>query len=141
MTPSIAPFQSFPLPRDLQALKKFHGHLGPYVVLGFRMGKLARERYPSKIRAMVLCGSDRPRSCMADGIQFSSCCTLGKGNIMVRDEGIVGAKFSDGTTALLITAKPEIVAHIDEEMSHENEEELSLEIFRTSDDELFVLDR
>ena len=68
-------------------LKSFHGHLGPYVVLGYRMGRIALEVSGSDghfdILAEVHSPLKPPKSCLIDGIQLGSGCTLGKGNITV----------------------------------------------------------
>ena len=68
-------------------LKSFHGHLGPYVVLGYRMGRIALEVSGSDghfdISAEVHSPVKPPKSCLIDGVQLGSGCTLGKGNITV----------------------------------------------------------
>ena len=70
-------------------LRTFHGHLGPYVVIGYRMGKLALEELGSEghfgVSAEVHSPIKTPRSCLIDGIQLGSGCTLGKGNIRVEE--------------------------------------------------------
>jgi hypothetical protein len=129
------------LPEELIALKKFHGHLGPYVVLGLRIGRTAREIFPKKIHATVLSGGERPRSCMADGVQFSSCCTIGKSNIVIKEEGQAKAIFTDGRTSIEIQILPSVISRIDEIMTHDNEEELSIEMFDKKDDDLFKIVR
>ncbi len=70
---------------DLDALRTFHGHLGPYVLAGVRLGrhaiaKLAAERHFG-VEAEVYCPDAPPPSCFMDGIQWSTGCTLGKRNI------------------------------------------------------------
>jgi len=68
-------------------LKSFHGHLGPYVVLGYRMGRIALEISGSDgyfdISAEVHSPVNPPKSCLIDGVQLGSGCTLGKRNITV----------------------------------------------------------
>lgn len=70
-------------------LRTFHGHLGPYVVIGYRMGKLALLKLDSEghfgLSAEVYSPLKPPRSCLIDGIQLGSGCTLGKGNITVEE--------------------------------------------------------
>ena len=70
-----------------ELLKSFHGHLGPYVVLGYRMGMLALESLDSKghfgLSAEVHSILQPPQSCLIDGVQLGSGCTLGKRNIDV----------------------------------------------------------
>ncbi|MBN2491250.1 MAG: nucleoside hydrolase [Planctomycetes bacterium] len=82
-------------------LRAFHGHLGPYVVLGYRMGRLALERTGSSghfdISAHVHCPDRPPPSCFVDGIQLGAGCTLGKRNLRVT--------FADGPIAVEFTAR------------------------------------
>jgi len=70
-------------------LRAFHGHLGPYVVIGYRMGKLALKELNTEghfgISAEVHSPLQTPRSCLIDGVQIGSGCTLGKGNIAVAE--------------------------------------------------------
>jgi formylmethanofuran dehydrogenase subunit E len=70
-------------------LRTFHGHLGPYVVLGYRMGRIALEELDSTghfdLSVTVHSELSPPRSCLIDGIQLGSGCTLGKRNIEVRE--------------------------------------------------------
>ena len=122
---------------ELQALKAFHGHLGPYVVLGYRMGRMARQAFGGRISSTVRCGTKRPMSCLADGVQYGSGCTLGKGNISITEEGVVSAIFTDGTSSLEYSVPPYVLAIFDGKMTHENEEELSVKVFSMADDQLF----
>jgi inosine-uridine nucleoside N-ribohydrolase len=66
-------------------LSVFHGHLGPYVVLGYRMGRLALEATGTDghfdVSAEVHSYLEPPRSCLIDGVQLGTGCTLGKRNI------------------------------------------------------------
>ncbi|OPY32020.1 MAG: FmdE, Molybdenum formylmethanofuran dehydrogenase operon [Methanomassiliicoccales archaeon PtaU1.Bin124] len=128
------------LPPELEALKQFHGHLGPYVVVGYRMGKLARAEMKGKLKAVAY--SKRPPvSCLVDGIQFTSGCTLGKGNIEVLDDGIPKAIFRSADLELTLELKDEVRRDVDAQMTHETEEMLALSIFRASTDSLFTIKR
>ena len=125
--------------KDLDGLKRFHGHLGPYVVIGFRMGQLARAAFPKKIFATVFSGTKRPRSCMADGVQFASCCTVGKNNLAIVEGDEARATFTDGVDAFEVKALAKIINRVDKDMTHENEEELSAEIFQAKQEALFKI--
>ncbi|MDI6917371.1 MAG: formylmethanofuran dehydrogenase subunit E family protein [Thermoplasmatales archaeon] len=125
---------------ELENLKKFHGHLGPYVVVGFRMGKLAVEKFGAggkELRCVVKTGTKPPISCIIDGIQFSSSCTLGKGNISVENKGLAEAVFFRDDKRIKIKLKDDIKSRIDREMSKENEEELSLWVYGMNAEKLF----
>lgn len=80
--------QDSPIPAKI-LLKTFHGHLGPYVVLGYRMGKLALRVLESEghfgISTEVHSYLKPPKSCLIDGLQLGSGCTLGKANITVHE--------------------------------------------------------
>jgi len=68
----------------LKQATRFHGHLGPWLVLGLHVGAHARKELaasPFELRAQVFCPAGTPYTCFVDGIQFSSGCTMGKGNI------------------------------------------------------------
>ncbi|MEN6645328.1 MAG: formylmethanofuran dehydrogenase subunit E family protein [Armatimonadia bacterium] len=70
---------------QLKLLKGFHGHLGPYVTAGLRMGRFALKRLQAKphqgVEADVWCPASPPASCIMDGIQVATGCTLGKHNL------------------------------------------------------------
>ena len=125
---------------ELKELKAFHGHLGPYVIVGFRMGILAKKILSPNshkgLRAEVKTGTKPPLSCIIDGIQFSSGCTLGKGNISVSDERLPGAVFYNKERKLSISLKDSIKNKIEKEM---NEKDLPFDIFKMSDEELFLI--
>ena len=68
----------------LVAATRFHGHLGPWLVLGLKAGAYARKKLgasPFELSARVFCPAGTPYTCFVDGVQFSSGCTMGKGNI------------------------------------------------------------
>jgi formylmethanofuran dehydrogenase subunit E len=68
----------------LRDATRFHGHLGPWLVLGLHAGAYARKKLaasPFELRARVFCPAGTPYTCLVDGVQFSSGCTMGKGNI------------------------------------------------------------
>ncbi len=96
------------LGRMVLRAEEFHGHLGPYLVFGLRMGLLARRRLGFEghfdLRVTARTGSETPVSCMVDGLQISTGATLGKGNIEVRPprDGRPSARFETGEKELEI---------------------------------------
>jgi len=68
---------------------KFHGHLGPWLLIGYRAGVIARNMLKPKdihdLQCIVRIPCKIPYSCSIDGIQASTCCTLGKGNIIIEN--------------------------------------------------------
>jgi len=121
------------------SLREFHGHLGPYVVVGYRMGKAATRILGSggkRMRAVVKTGTKPPSSCILDGIQFSTRCTLGKGNIAVLDEGKAEAVFS-ADRELTIRLRGDIKRMIDSENAKDL---LWQRISEMTDEELFEVE-
>ncbi len=125
----------------LERLTDFHGHLGPYLVAGWRMGKIANRELgenPFEMKVRVKTGIGPPLSCLIDGIQFSTGCTLGKGNIEVSDEGKPEAVFSKEEKSATLTLREEVWNKIDE-VSENEMKHLSKEILTQDEKALFHL--
>ncbi|MDH7597701.1 MAG: formylmethanofuran dehydrogenase subunit E family protein [Methanothrix sp.] len=112
---------------------EFHGHLGPFLVLGIRMGLAALSELSSHghkdISAVVRSGSRPPVSCLADGIQISTGCTLGKGNISVLQDGVPEATFYSNGRTVSFRVRGSIVERISE-LSHDELEDFSWSLSR-----------
>lgn len=84
---------------DLDLAARFHGHLGPNLVIGIKMGNYALRKLGARpyfgIAARVRCPDAPPPSCVVDGIQLAAGCTYGKRNIVLEPSG-------QGTTATFI---------------------------------------
>jgi formylmethanofuran dehydrogenase subunit E len=102
-------------------IRAFHGHLGPYLVLGYRMGRIALRELDSPghfgLSAVVSSLLTPPQSCLIDGIQLGSGCTLGKRNIEVRaTDGPAYAVFrsdlGDEVTIELKAELPELIGRL-----------------------------
>jgi formylmethanofuran dehydrogenase subunit E len=122
----------------LKLMERFHGHLGPYVAIGYRMGALARDRLgQGKMRCVFQSKIQPPVSCAVDGIQLSSGCTMGKGSITAEDKGLVAAEFTMGAKKVRVLLKDRIRGRVDREMSHETERSLAEEMMSMPEAELF----
>ena len=68
-----------------QTLRQFHGHLGPYATLGYRIGAHAVERLACPkyfgVSVVVVGRTEVPFGCFVDGLQVGTGCTQGKGNL------------------------------------------------------------
>jgi len=125
----------------LKRAAEFHGHLGPYLVLGLKMGVLAKNTLnadPFEIRAEIHTEKITPRSCILDGIQFTSGCTLGKGNIDLRESDEIFGVFYKDNSKIVIKVKKEILEKI-EKVS--DMEEYARILFEKRDEELFEYDK
>ena len=125
------------LPDELERLKLFHGHLGPWATVGYRMGQIARKRFPDKLWGVVHTGNKPPISCLIDGVQFTSCCTMGKGNIKVKEDNQAMTMFYDERYILEIRLKDEWRVRIEGQTTSENEEDMAQMVFEAEDEDLF----
>lgn len=85
--------------KSLKNAIDFHGHLGPYLVLGLLMGDFAIKKLKCRkhfgIEAVIKGAIERPKSCLIDGIQISTGCTYGKGNIRKAGGGKIQVLFEN----------------------------------------------
>jgi len=132
----VAPME---LPDELQALQRFHGHLGIYVTLGLRMGAIGKRTLGAYkgLRATVRTVPRPPMMCVVDGVQFASACTMGKGNIAIEAATEPAVTFEKEGRRVTITLKAGVRETIEGEMSHERELERSIHYYRIPEDEIF----
>ncbi|HFQ82251.1 MAG TPA: formylmethanofuran dehydrogenase [Desulfobacterales bacterium] len=73
---------------DFSEVVKFHGHVCPGLTLGFRAATLVMNRMElSRSDDEELVAIVENNSCAVDAIQVVTGCTLGKGNLILRDYG------------------------------------------------------
>jgi formylmethanofuran dehydrogenase subunit E len=125
------------LPEELKQLKRFHGHLGPFVVIGYRMGAIARKKLEGRIEAVVYTGTKVPLSCIVDGIQFASSCTLGKGNISILEKEEAKDHFVSDRLLVEIKLHDEVRQRIESTCTRDVEEVMALGLFSEPDATLF----
>ncbi len=105
-----------------------HGHLGPFLVLGLMAGEEATRRLgrdPLKSKAVVLCKPRPPRSCFADGVQLTTGCTLGKGNIEISDSDGISLIYHLKGKKVKVSMKKDVLEELEAKMEREGLEELS----------------
>jgi len=137
-------------PDGLERATSFHGHRGSFLIVGLRMGALILKelgtdgQWPLKIRCFA---ARPPVSCFVDGLQLSTGCTLGKGNISTEDRDRCEAKAEledeNGIRSITVELRDEVRKRIEssfgqcEEVKKEVEEYLLI----APDDELFHVNR
>lgn len=118
---------------------RLHGHPGPFLALGIRMGLLALRLLGSPgyrgITAEVETGKKPPLSCLVDGVQVATGCTAGKGNLVIKDLGRAAATFRVGERGARIEVRPEWLSRIQSEGAADH---LAEAVLAASPEELFT---
>ena len=128
----------------LRRISEFHGHLGPFVVVGYRMGEVANRLLGADAfakTAVALTGGKPPRSCVIDGIQLSSGCTIGKGTIGLVDQGEVASIFlsKKDRRRVKISLRQDKLEEISS-VQRGDMEELARKLYSLDDEELFEIE-
>jgi formylmethanofuran dehydrogenase subunit E len=125
---------------SIEDLAAFHGHLGPYIVLGYRIGKYVKRYFcgdPFHMTANVYCNGVPPQSCLVDGVQIGSGCTLGKRNIDIIVSDSIKCEFASDGKKIVIRPKPLRLVPRDSEDYFLKVEQLAIDMYRMDDSELF----
>ena len=132
----------------LEFAVKFHGHLGPYLVLGLRMGmaaiRILKPHGLHELSVKVWTKITPPESCLVDGIQVSSGCTLGKANTSVKDSRRIGAEFrkADRRVVIRLSEKSKrTLGSLKKPTPQITLNELATSLYRAPDRQLFVINR
>ena len=119
---------------------KFHGHLGPFLILGLKAGLYANKVLGKdyfKTRVIVETEPKPPYSCLIDGLQITTGCTMGKGNIIIKNGDPALIRFIKGDKVLEMKLKKEIIKNLEDMRVKEDSERKSFEIMRRTINELF----
>jgi formylmethanofuran dehydrogenase subunit E len=79
------------LARVIENAARLHGHLGPFLVVGVRMGTIAKRQLCSSDNELALLSANAkvplfpPYSCLLDGIQVTTTCTVGNQRLSVEN--------------------------------------------------------
>ena len=125
---------------------EFHGHGGPFMVVGLRMGLMALEKldangwFDLSCRARLHWGP--PDSCVLDGIQISTGCTMGKHNIEVEDHDGIVVEFTKGNRILGISLRPKVLERIRGALTSKSEDvvkSMMSELAEASEGDIFKI--
>ncbi len=130
---------------SLQSAKRFHGHLGPWLVLGLLMGEYGLKKIRAKkyfgLELRVSGLNKKPRSCLIDGLQLSTGCTLGKGNIKVNGAKKIKVTFinRENKNNISLGLRNGLLKKVDKRMSHKEAEAIAGLLFKADSLKLFNL--
>jgi formylmethanofuran dehydrogenase subunit E len=124
---------------------KFHGHLGPYLVLGILAGELAINKLKAKkyfgLGVKVSGVDKKPKSCFIDGLQLSTGATYGKGNI----RKIKGNRMQvflhnlENNKKIKVYLKDGFIKKLDSLKGHKDSQNFAKELYRTKPLNIFNL--
>ncbi len=124
---------------------KFHGHLGPYLVLGILAGEFAIKKLRCKkyfdLEVKVWGADKKPKSCLIDGLQLSTGATYGKGNIEKLNGSVIKIEFCNpiNRKKIILAFKRNLVRQLKEDRSHRDSELLALKLYKNNCRNLFSL--
>ncbi|HDI07249.1 MAG TPA: hypothetical protein ENF76_02680 [Candidatus Bathyarchaeota archaeon] len=119
----------------IEAAAKIHGHLGPFLVLGVKMGEAALKKLgglqKGSLRVKLKVPLQTPYSCLIDGVQTATQCTVGNRKLELEnsDENFIAGYFKneDSDDVLVIRVKPHIIEALMTEMAPPNYPEEAME--------------
>jgi len=136
----------------LKRAGEFHGHLGPFLVLGLRIGlaglrELNSKSGERKLEVTVKLPYSIPFSCTVDGLQIATKCTIGNKRLRIIDHSGIEAKFELESgeqvtlavnTDFLETLKGQLPS---ENLPNEVVRKLAQAVASTAETELFTVSR
>jgi len=130
---------------SLKEAVKFHGHLGPYLVLGILAGELALRKMRAKkyfgFEIKVWGANKKPKSCLIDGLQLSTGSTYGKSNIHRLDGRKIKIEFcnSHNNKKFILRFRESLIQRLEETRTHRDSELLAKRLYKTDSHKLFNL--
>ena len=135
----------------VESAVKLHGHLGPFLVIGVQMGDLAKrhlkvdDKNSTELQATIKTPLSTPFSCIIDGVQVSTSCTVGNQKLKIEtSDREITARFNlrNSKREMNILVNPKVVDNLIKEMSKGvNAEQLAAKIVSMKEEQLFVLEK
>jgi len=136
---------------EIKNAENLHGHLGPFLVIGVKMARLAKKtlcpdnakNWDMQVIAKLPLAT--PFSCILDSIQATTQCTVGNQKLKVEnhEEGMtVTFKIKNQNKALTIHVNPQVIEMLKEQLSKgKPNEDLAWEIAVTPEKYLFKIEK
>lgn len=135
------------LTKLIEKAADFHGHIGPFLVVGVRMGNLATKTLctseDSISQVIAKTPLATPFSCVLDGIQATTSCTTGNRKLHIkksRQEIKAIFKNKNSRRALEVTVNSKVVKRLTDRMSKgASNDTLAKEMATMSESQLFEI--
>jgi formylmethanofuran dehydrogenase subunit E len=148
---SNVPNEQEELESAIRTAENLHGHLGPFLVIGVRIGRIIHRELnlnieqSNKLRAIVKTPLRTPFSCIIDGVQVTTKCTVGNRKLTVEDsEKEICACFvpEDQSRTLEIRVSPRVTKKLMKKISEGIPiDKLSWEIAFMPESQLFTVEK
>ncbi len=129
---------------------RLHGHLGPFLVIGVRMGKLAERTLKHnsdkdiKFQVTIRVPQTTPFSCTIDGIQSTTRCTIGNQKLKVEKSEEISGSFEvrSPKQELRINVKAKIIEDLLNRFKNgASGEQLAAHIASVPEEDLFTIEK
>ena len=135
----------------LEAARDFHGHLGPFLAMGVRAGliglrELRTAKESTDLRVKALLEYSIPYSCVLDGLQVTTGCTIGNKRLTLENSPTFSISFTNSngiivTVSILRTAVEDLEGELRRSTSCREVERLAFAVASRTESDLFVLDK
>ena len=128
--------------------RQLHGHVGPYLVVGLKMGAAAKKALnitdmeSTHLRAEVAVPLYPPFSCLLDGIQVSTTCTIGNQRLQFKNSKTIQGTFviEESGKIVKITVNKKFIEILDEKKTEDKlNEAYAWELAQAPEDQLFKI--
>jgi formylmethanofuran dehydrogenase subunit E len=130
---------------------ELHGHLGPFLVIGVRMGlvgvrELKAKENDNELRVTAMLKYSVPFSCVIDGIQVATKCTFGNQKLKLIDSSGIVAEFKlQKRDKVTVTVNPTTFNRLKNRLlskndSREETQKLAHMIVSMPEEELFTIE-
>ena len=130
---------------SINAAVRFHGHLGPYLVLGLLAGEMGLKRTGSNkyfgLEVKVYGANKKPKSCLIDGLQLSTGATYGKGNIQKHGARDIKINFCnlENNKKLTLAINERVESEIDALKGHSDSERFARRLLKIDKKDIFII--
>jgi len=127
----------------------FHGHLGPFLVIGVRMANTAKKILNATTKDNTLQATAKiplliPFLCIIDGIQATTRCTVGNQKLKIeksKKQITVYFKLQNSHRTLKVSVNPKIIKELKNKISEGiSNEELAWKIAYMPESQLFTIE-
>ena len=133
----------------IKKAEELHGHLGPFLIIGVRIGETAKRMLEvesnEKLRATVKIPMKTPFSCILDGIQSTTQCTVGNQKLKIENsqrEITVQFKLENPNNTLKIGVNQQIIEELKQKFSQgATNQELAWKIVELPENQLFSIEK